>query len=216
MVIKMKRSSFDEGILFGLGGKGFVFLILIVGFMTGVVIGGDSEGVLNMTEELRDVEDLCIDVKCGVSEMNCLDGYIVSCDNICDSNDGVCIDCVLDCSEYEQENVSDGVVSTPAPKDTIDLSPALDLEISDLGSVFRGEIVEIQARVSVSGARVENVSFNWVFSENFEVVSGEVVSECGSLNVGKSCESVIEVEVLGSSLLGEDEINVKVGYEYGE
>ena len=88
----------------------------------------------------------------------------------------------------------------------------LDLKVPD--RVTRGEEIKLEATVSnPSNVLAKDVILSWKIPEGFEVISGDVEEECGTLEPGSSCSSSLMVKPSLSSKLGEKEIRVVVSYE---
>jgi uncharacterized repeat protein (TIGR01451 family) len=77
-----------------------------------------------------EVVDLCEDVICEDSDLECPDGFVVSCSNLCDSDSGVCSECELGCSGHEvvlpEESLNESVVLIPEENVTLFANETVD------------------------------------------------------------------------------------------
>ncbi|MAG78938.1 hypothetical protein CMI40_01015 [Candidatus Pacearchaeota archaeon] len=110
----------------------------------------------------------------------------------------------------EEEIISDSPSSGEAPG--IIPEPELSIQISNLTEVTRGEVIEISATIINSGAKAKNVLAIWVLPEDFEIISGNEIENCGDLGKEESCISTINVQTSILSSLGKNQIKIRVGY----
>lgn len=99
------------------------------------------------------------------------------------------------------------------PEPTPEPSPELDIQIFHPFKITRGEIIEIKATITNSGAKAKDVLATWELPERFEIISGSQEENCGNLNTGDSCISTIDIQTSYSTSLGENQIKIMVSYE---
>jgi len=81
------------------------------------------------------------------------------------------------------------------------------------GRITRGEIGILNANVLNTGSLANNVYFDWVLPEGFELVSGDLRELCGNLETNASCYAEIGVIVDPSIEIGLNEVKIVVHYE---
>ena len=204
-----------------------IFLFLVINFTvyaaeeTNVsevaeeVKGGVEEGVTEETNESDVPDDLCFGIDCEDSEVICEDGFVASCVNTCDSQTGECGPCTLDCTGHDilVGNETEATNETENDPEPTNLSENLELEVFYSGKFIRGDSKEIKAVVTNNGLDVQNVALDWILPTDSQIVGGDQIKQCGDLNSGESCESIIHLEILDVSMLGRGEIKVIVRFE---
>ncbi|MBU2562582.1 MAG: hypothetical protein KKF68_02895 [Nanoarchaeota archaeon] len=91
--------------------------------------------------------------------------------------------------------------------------PNLEVSLSYPEKITRGEIFEVEAVIVNLGGTAKNVFAEWIFSEGFEITSGNLIEECGDLKKGEVCSFEIFVKTELSSLLGENKIKLNLNYQ---
>jgi hypothetical protein len=192
------------------------------------------------TSVVEDNFDLCENINCDASNLICTGNFNSTCENFCDPETGVCTSCNLSCEGYEQiiedeiENGTETIENkteernetiedeteeinetseTPITGDVIDKIPTeLNIEIFHVNKIIRGEIFEIRTVITNPRSKVKNVGVRLVLPESFEIVYFNEES-CGDLNIGESCEIIVNVKASFSTSLGKEEIKVIASYE---
>ena len=165
-----------------------------------------------------ELPDLCENVICEDSSIECPDSFIALCSNNCNLETGECNSCSLDCTEHETSTpeIND---SDKEPEPEIDpepepwSEPEINIQFFHANKITRGELTEIKALMTNSGTIAKDVSATWQLSPDFEIVSGNKVENCGDLDTGDSCTATINVQTLHSVSLGENQIKMRINYE---
>jgi hypothetical protein len=179
-----------------------IFLLLVPGIML-------AENVTNSTTLANETLDLCTDVVCEDSVTTCPDGFIATCQNICDPATGVCSICEPDCTGQEAVNLTN-----QTEEDTGETQPELSIGLTHETKITRGEVFEATATVTnVGSGSAEDVVLSWQLPSEFSIVSGGETKNCGTLEPGSACVSTISVLSTTSSTLGPNEIKVVVSYD---
>ena len=99
----------------------------------------------------------------------------------------------------------------PVPMPTPE-NPILNVTIDYPAKITRGELVNVKANVTNTGADANNVVLTWQLPSGFEIISGKQETICGTLASGSSCISEISVSTSFSTKLGKNGIKVVVNY----
>jgi hypothetical protein len=204
-----------------------LFLLVVAMFVT----------AQNLSEELisekEGATDLCEDIECGGSNIECPDNFVMSCSNVCDSETGECSQCESDCEGHEAillEEINETAleipsidevnetVSEPEPSDllseqNLQSDPKISIEILHQDKITRDENVEVQAIITNSGAMARAVSVAWELPRDFEIISGNEIETCGDLDFEERCAITVEVQTSHLTSLGENQIKISVGYK---
>ena len=206
---------------------------------------------INTETNTESIKDLCKGINCEVSTLTCLDGFIATCENSCDSEIGTCTSCSPSCEGHEQiteqnqtevginETIKEAENNTETTNETIlenitipstglenktetpletgeaigTETPQIDILISYPFKITRGEVTEIKVIITNFGAKAKNVFVNWFLPQDFEIISGNLIENCGNLNAGETCVSIINIQTSSSTLLGKNQIKVTTSYE---
>lgn len=91
--------------------------------------------------------------------------------------------------------------------------PVLEIRIDSPERITRGEKFQATGRVISRGLLpVRDVELVWRLPEGFEIVSGDLVRECGDIGKDEECVSVIGVSTDLSALTGDEELEVYAYY----
>ena len=128
-------------------------LVLILLFLAASLAIITAENITDSAVEkiVGEVSDLCENVSCDDSTLECPDGFIVSCSNSCDSKSGECSDCTLSCEGHEviQPLNTTSELSEPPLENTTVLPTSNETdEVSDLN--------ETQETIELNETVVEN------------------------------------------------------------
>ena len=114
----------------------------------------------------------------------------------------------------EPENRINETIQQSEPPVTEIPEPVLEARILSPDKITRGESFDISGVVKNSGnGEAKNVYLSWEIPSGFELVSGEIEKECGTLPPDSECLSNL---IISSSLLtetGRSELKVLVKYE---
>jgi hypothetical protein len=182
-----------------------IFLLLVPGIML-------AENVTNSTTLANETTDLCADVVCEDSVTTCPDGFIATCQNICDPATGVCSICEPDCTGHEAVNLTNQTEEDT--NETGETQPELSIGLTHETKITRGEVFEVTATVTNTGlGSAINVLLSWELPSEFSIISGGETKSCGTLEPGSACVSAISVLSTKVSTLGPNEIKVVVSYD---
>jgi hypothetical protein len=101
----------------------------------------------------------------------------------------------------------------PEIENTIQELPNLDVQIIHDGKITRGKAFEIKVFVENSGGEAGNVAVKLVLPKEFNVVSENVIFDCGDLGKGENCEAIFLAVTSLQTSLGTNEIKAEVSYE---
>ena len=121
-------------------------------------------------------------------------------------------------NETENEvEIPSGQNETALPGTVEDLivilpQPNLNLQLYSISKIIRGESTQITTIITNSGGPAKNLKLQWIIPVNFKILSGNLIANCGNLNTGESCTSIINIQTLGSASLGKNQLNIKTNY----
>jgi len=111
------------------------------------------------------------------------------------------------------ENVTEVVEEMPEVLLTNESIANLDIQISHVEKITRGEIFEAVATITNFGGLAKNVNIEWILPNEFELVSDNQKENCGDVGNTERCISTITVQPSLPTSLGQNEIKVEVSYE---
>jgi len=113
----------------------------------------------------------------------------------------------------EAENETNKSMMTGEEIIEISTQPNLDIQIFSPSKITRGEVIEVKAVIINSGEQVKKVAAKWVLPANFEIILGNQMENCGNLNKGESCISILNVKTSFLNSLGKNQIKIIASYE---
>ena len=114
----------------------------------------------------------------------------------------------------EPENWMNETIQEPEPPLTEIPEPVLEARILSPDKITRGESFDISGVLKNSGnGEAKNVRLSWEIPSGFELVSGEIEKECGTLPPDSECTSNLTLSSSLSTETGRSELKVLVKYE---
>ncbi|MCJ7816390.1 MAG: hypothetical protein MUP55_00905 [Candidatus Aenigmarchaeota archaeon] len=114
----------------------------------------------------------------------------------------------------EPENWMNETIQEPEPPLTEIPEPVIEARILSPDKITRGKSFDVSGVVKNSGnGEAKNVRLSWEIPSGFELVSGEIEKECGTLPPDSECTSNLTLSSSLSTETGRSELKVLVKYE---
>ena len=114
----------------------------------------------------------------------------------------------------EPENRINETIQQSEPPVTEIPEPVLEARILSPDKITRGESFDISGVVKNSGnGEAKNVRLSWVIPSGFELVSGQIEKDCGTLPPDSECTSNLTLSSSLSIETGRSELKILVKYE---
>jgi hypothetical protein len=115
------------------------------------------------------------------------------------------------------ENTSNATVETNdslVPSEVPVEGSKFDINFDYPQKITRGEEFNVKSYVNnIGSSKAKNVVLNWQLPNGFEIVSGNLVENCGDLEPNNACVSEITLKTETSANRGLNDIKIVVNYE---
>jgi transposase len=128
-----------------------------------------------------------------------------------DSNISEMIENAIDNASNTTVEINDSLV----PADYVfSEGSKFDIKFDYTQKITRGEEFNVKSYVNnIDSSKAKNVVLNWQLPNGFEIVSGNLVENCGDLEPNNACVSEIILKTDISTTLGISDIKIVVNYE---